>query len=491
MNFFVPNGAVANGASAPIYISAEASISVTVGLTLANIGFVVTGSAAVSGAVEITAQQTFTHGPLATITPAGGLYATAWKKHAVSADLDSTVTISAFILRDTYGAADIEVSCGIVAIPSEEIGDSDIEPVGVAITADATLTQHPTASPSGAVAIPAVEGDRTATSTVGIVVTANVYAESGVDTIYDSFATINVAASVTTDNSLVLNYKTITAIIVIDAVGISVADSTRTQVALSTPAAAVTFTVDPLLSSLLDPDDVVCSVAMTATPTRTTYTTATGSSSVIFNMSEAKMRREAQADAAMSLESTADMYVTQYSSSPIGGSSSVTLTEATITQAGVSTLAVTLDVTNTITTRTTVATGITAPFSAVVVPIATRVLPVTSTLSVAGSATATSERMLIAEADPATVTVSTTSTAVRTLSTTSLVDNSATCTIAGSGAVYLQVFPTTILSGSLAVDTLEVVNAESVDPPERTFIRPPYTSELVRPVQEFVFRRAA
>lgn len=59
------------------------------------------------------------------------------------------------------------------------------------------------------------------------------------------------------------------------------------------------------------------------------------------------------------------------------------------------------------------------------------------------------------------------------------------------GLVYILRFGESDIIGTAIVDADSVANAASIDPPERTFIRPPENTTFVRPAQEFTFRKLA
>jgi hypothetical protein len=55
--------------------------------------------------------------------------------------------------------------------------------------------------------------------------------------------------------------------------------------------------------------------------------------------------------------------------------------------------------------------------------------------------------------------------------------------------VFIVQFAESSVSGSGTVLADSVANIESLDPDQRTFIRPPMTTNFVRPFQQFTFRR--
>lgn len=488
MNFSVANGAVANGSSAPNYIAAEAAVSVSCTISLGIAGFIRPGESAVGGGIQATASAIQISAATATVNPVGGLYAAATKKHALAADIDCTGEVVAFILRDVFATADVTAGVSIVAIPAEELGESDAAGY-LTVTASAIRTQFAIASASGTATVPDVDGTRRPRPESTALVFATVYVEAGVNDVYDAFATIRATVSLTLDNALTLNGKTVTATIAPSGIAVVEADAGRIRPGSAAPAGAVNLTADLQRTLNAAADPAACSLAVSATATKITSTTVDLDAAVTFFLSEVLMVRSTTIDFAVSAAVSGNAVLHQPGYSAVGGALSLSLGEATIVKLPTATTTSSGAVTLGVVSRSTGATADTATCSlsvtatAVVTKLATaEVDPVTT------EATAQAIRGLIAQPGAISASSVVSSVASKSVPAIALVETSGSCTIS---QILRTTFGDTTLGGVVSIDTLETVNAESRDPESRTFIRPAYTSEFTRPAQEFEFRRVA
>lgn len=492
MNSTLANGAVANGASAPTFISAEASINASCSVSVGLIGFIKPGSAAPSGSLSTTVTSIIVHAAAAAVSPAGNLFPAGTKTSALSADIQISAELVAFILRDVFASADVDVSANIVAIPAEELGESS-PAAYLTVTADATRTQHAVAFPAGTASIPDVSVTRTPRPEATILAFTTVRVEAGVNDVYDAFADIRGSANFALDNGLTLNGKTVTAIISCTGTANLTADPGRIRPGSAAPQGRLSLQV--LATQDIDGGTVAASTALTLTAvgTRTVDAEATASVRVSINMAEPKMVRSGTIAFSTSAELSAVPFATLFGVCPVGGSVAASLeeavrtlfAEAAVTGSGGSTL----DIVNLITqgaaspaacSAEIVATGTREVFpDAEVEPVSADMVPQGTVIQLPQV-----EPIVVVSSVPAAV-------AGKITFGTALAQSTGECTIGGLGDVIITRLANTNFGGTLSIVAIQAVNAESYDPLYRTFFRPPYTSEFIRPAQDFEFRRVA
>jgi len=493
MNSTLANGAVANGASAPTFISAEASINASCSVSVGLIGFIRPGSAAPSGSLSTTATPIIVHAAAATVSPAGNLFPAATKTGALSADIQVSAELVAFILRDVFASADVDVSANIVAIPAEELGESS-PAAYLTVTADATRTQHALASPAGTASIPDVSVTRTPRPEATILAFTTVRVEAGVNDVYDAFADIRGSANFALDSGLTLNGKTVTAIISCTGTANLTADPGRIRPGVAAPAGALSVTA--LGSKEINAGAATATTALTASAEGIRAVTADtlATARVSINLSEAKMFRSGAIalDAAAAVVSAVTS-VKQFGASPIGGAAAVNLGEALRVVRPEATAAVSGSLSVGVVNVTTQASAFTAACSANVTATGVRqLIPVSEVEPVSAEVSTQAVIVKLPQAEPVVATSSVpAAVAGKVTFSTALAQSTGECTIGGLGDVVVERFVSTSLGGALSIVAIEAVNAESYDPLYRTFFRPPYTSEFTRPAQDFEFRRVA
>lgn len=485
MNFYAPNSAVVNGTSTPIWLQGFASTTGSLNAA-ADANYIRSGVAAVEASATIVADCTYIHKPDADAPSVSGLFGVATKTHALAADVGGAVNIQAFVLRDAFATAAIDLSADIVAIVADEIGaatanaTAEVTPVGTRVQPQGA------SAPTGTASIPAVTALARRETTIDIDVSAAVYANPNVNGVSTETSAVTGSANIALSNSLVLNTKTQAAgSLPVLGTASSIPAGTVTQTAQALPTSvAVVLVAEPFIENIAL-TFATGSGAMTAIPNRTTQSSA-GMSSSSFASAQALQKYSAEP---ITLSGTFEVTAQSNQTFRPTLNFHATLASASagvIVKVGVASIDADVVIPDPDSVRTTfatcdvqVATSVSAAGTRVKSGAATSScvagLTALGTRSVFPDSTLATEASIIAEATRVAIGSS---------------DAAVTCEVVDLGA-FRTTFGAGDYVGTMTLFVDSVANPASVDPPERTFVKPFAQFDFQKIEQEFVFRRAA
>lgn len=489
MNFYAPNSAVANGTSGQIWLQGAASVAASASLS-ASANFVRSGSASLSGAVTLSASCTYIHKPDSTAPSVSGLFGVATKIHALAAAIGGSVNIQSFVLRDAFASANIDAEVSIVAIVADEIGASSVSATA-SVTATGTRIQpQGQSAPAGTMTVPAVASLATRKTTVLLDVSAEIYANPNVNGVSIEFATVTGTTTIALSNTLVLNTKTqVAGSLPILAQASSVPAGTVTQHAAALPTSVAAVVVaEPLIESTSVVQTLSGVAQVSATQTLTTLATATALASSAVQPVSARTRFNVQPITVQcSAVMVADLNNFFRPEVHYDGVASV-VSAGVVNKLPTSTTAASVNVVidGDQVVRSLVATADISGSSSVsvvgtAVKIATSTVTPSAAVASAGFITKLASGVVTGASNVIPI-------GLRTVTSSAELESTASCVEEGSSRL---VFGTGVVSGQLIIFADSVSNPASLDPPERTFIKPAVQSDFVKLETEFVFRRAA
>lgn len=487
MNLYAPNSAVANGTSTPIWLQGNASVAASASVT-SDANYIRSGVANPVGTASVTADCTYIHQPDAAAPSASGLFGVATKTHAIAAAVGGSANIQAFVLRDAFAAASISATVEIVAIVADEIGAATVNATAEVTPVGTRIQPQGASAPAGTASIPAVAALARRETTVNLDVSAEVYANPNLNGVSVEFADVIGTTNIVLSNSLVLNTKLQApgSLSILGAAS-SVPNATITQTARALPTSvALIVLAEPFIDNIALAT-LAASAEVAATATITTEATAQPVTATSHATSKALQRFSSEDIVlAASAEITAQTNTTFRPNINFPAQAQTT-SSGVIVKVGIAALDADAEVPAVVSVRTTfaTATGTAQPSLTVV---ATRVVKPDAT------ATASSDIVpppaFIIKAGESDVAAASNVVPIGTRVVTSPVAPDATAEVVDTGA-FVTRFGTGLASGVVTLFVDSVANPASLDPPERTFIKPPVQSDFVKLETEFVFRRAA
>lgn len=524
--FYTPDGAAVN--TAPESGLTQASANISGACSASSVGnYILLPTVAVpgSGAVAPTA--------IRTVLPDSQSTGTAfWVPRSVKTHLSTQVnfssvgSVNAFVLRTIQVAATVATTASLAAIPADQLGVSN--PSSVATVAPtATRVQLSTANSSASVSA-------TATADVNRQVVANissqntVYVTVGINDVFEAYAPVPCSATVAVDP---VGLRTAPATTAILSTATGSATGTLIQPGLGEPlGVSSTVILDPFLS--ISPGVAIASSGTVQTsPFIISFINSSISASAV-TTGRGSQTFQAATDLQPNLSTIVANINTKFStSSVIQGNTNNTATGVIfkVSEANVSAQAgvvnddtVTHQLTCTLSAPNAVVTAearlaergeanVSAPSGTVLVE-ARLAEQGQVAISSVGDCVVFDDQLLVtrfveAQLTPAAVV---SSIGVRVKVANASVSGANTVAnvpgvltklpnveisptgqvVLGDGNfIFIVQFAESSVSGSGTVLADSVANIESLDPDQRTFIRPPMTTNFVRPFQQFTFRR--
>lgn len=524
--FYTPDGAAVN--TAPESGLTQASANISGACSASSVGNYIllpTVTVPASGTVAPTAVRTVLPDSQSTGT-------TFWvprgvKTHLSSAvNFSSTGSVNAFVLRTIQVVSSVIATASLAAIPADALGESDASSVAT-VSSAATRVQFSTAASSAS-------GSATATADVNRFVVANidssntVYVTVGINGVFEAYAPVPCTASLAIDP---VGLRIAPALATVAASASSLANATQVQPGLAQPlGVSSTLIIDPFLS--ISPGvAITASGAMQSSSFITTFINSAISASVA-TTGRGSQTFQAFTDLQPNLSTVVANVNTKFSSSAViqGNTNNsangviIKVSEASMNASAgiVNDDTVTHQLTCTLSAPNAVVTAearlaergvanISAPSGAVLVE---------ARLAEQGQVTASSSAALLILDNQLLVTrfVQAQLTPAATVSPTGVIVKVANATVSGAGAVanvpgvltklpnveisttgqvvlgdenfvFIVQFAESSVAGSGTVLADSVANIDSLDPAQRTFVRPPMTTNFVRPFQQFTFRR--
>lgn len=524
--FYTPDGAAVN--TAPESGLTQASANISGACSASSVGnyiWLPTVAVPTSGTVAPTATRTV----LPDSQPTG---AVLWVPRAVKthlstqANFSSTGSVNAFVLRTIQVAAAVITTASLAAIPADQLGESDSSAVAT-VSPTATRVQLSKANSSAS-------GSATATADVNRQVVANissqntVYVTVGINGVFEAYAPMPCSATVAVNP---VGLRTAPALSTILSTATSLATGTLVQPGVGTSlGVSSTVILDPFLSISpgveITASGTVQTSAFLNTPISSNISASvvtTGRGSQIF---------QATTDLEPNLSTIVANINTKFSSSSViqgNTNNSATGVIVKVSEANVSAQAdianddtVTQQLTCTLSAPNAVVTvearlaergevNISAPSGAVLVE---------ARLAEQGQVAVNSASDCVVFDDQLVVTrfVEAQLTPAATVSPTGVIVKVANASVSGAGTVadvpgvltklpnaeisptgqvvlgdenfvFIVQFAESSVSGSGTLLVDSVANIDSLDPDQRTFVRPPMTTNFVRPFQQFTFRR--
>lgn len=524
--FYTPDGAAVN--TAPESGLTQASASISGACSASSVGnYVLLPSVSVpsSGAVSPVATRT--------VLPEGSPTGTTFwvprgvKTHlSTQANFSSIGSVNAFVLRTIQVAAAIATTASLAAIPADQLGESDSSAIAT-VSPSATRVQSSTAASSAS-------GSATATADVNRQVVANissqntVYVTVGINGVFEAYAPMPCSATVAVDP---VGLRTAPALSAILSTATGSATGTIVQPGVGgSLGVSSTVVLDPFLS--ISPGvGITASGTVQTSPFINTSISSNISASVA-TTARGSQKFQASTDLQPNLSTVvANINTKFFTTSVIQGNTNNTATGVIfkVSEANVSAQAgvvnddtVTHQLTCTLSAPNAVVTAearlaergesnISAPSGTVLVE-ARLAEQGQGNISSVGNCEVFDDQLLVTRFVEAQFTQA------ATVSTTGVLIKVANASVSGAGTVanvpgvltklpnveisstgqvvlgdenfvFIVQFAESSVSGSGTVLADSVANIESLDPDQRTFIRPPMTTNFVRPFQQFTFRR--
>jgi len=545
--FYTPDGAAVN--TAPESGLTQASANISGACSASSVGNYIllpTVTVPASGTVAPTAIRTVLPDSQSTGT-------TFWvprgvKTHLSSAvNFSSTGSVNAFVLRTIQVVSSVIATASLAAIPADALGESDASSVAT-VSPAATRVQFSTAASSASGSATATaDVNRFVVANIGS--NNTVYVTVGINGVFEAYAPVPCTASLAIDP---VGLRTAPALATVAASASSLANATQVQPGLAQPlGVSSTLIIDPFLSIspgvAITASGSIQSSPFINTPISSAISasvTTTGRGSQIF---------QATTDLEPNLSTIVANINTKFSSSAVirgNTSNSATGVIFKVSEANVSAQAgvanddtVTHQLTCTLSAPNAVVTvearlaergesNISAPSGAVLVE---------ARLAEQGQVTASSSAALLILDNQLLVTrfVEAQLTPAATVSSTGVIIKVAIASLSAPNAVvtaaarlaergeadingantvanvpgvltklpnveisptgqvvlgdenfvFIVQFAESSVAGSGTVLADSVANIDSLDPAQRTFVRPPMTTNFVRPFQQFTFRR--
>jgi hypothetical protein len=545
--FYTPDGAAVN--TAPESGLTQASANISGACSASSVGnYILLPTVAVpgSGAVAPTA----TRNVLPDSQPTG---TTFWvprgvKTHlSTQANFSSIGSVNAFVLRTVQVAAAVITTASLAAIPADQLGESDSSAVAT-VSPTATRVQLSTANSSASGSATAT-ADVNRQVVANISSQNTVYVTVGINGVFEAYAPMPCSATVAVDP---VGLRTAPALSTILATATGSATGTLVQPGLGEPlGVSSTLILDPFLS--ITPGVAITASGTVQTSSFITTPISSSISASVVTTGRGSQTFQAATDLQPNLSTiVANISNNFFSTSVIQGNTNNTATGVIfkVSEANVSAQAgvvnddtVTQQLTCTLSAPNAVVTAearlaergesnISAPSGTVLVE-ARLAEQGQVAVSPAGDCVVFDDQLLItrfveAQLTPA-ATVSSAGVIIKVASASISTPNATVTSearlaergeadISGAGAVanvpgvltklpnveisstgqvvlgdynfvFIVQFAESSVSGSGTVLADSIANIDSLDPDQRTFIRPPMTTNFVRPFQQFTFRR--
>jgi len=545
--FYTPDGAAVN--TAPESGLTQASANISGACSASSVGnYILLPTVAVpgSGAVAPTATRTV----LPDSQPTGtALWVPRGVKTHLStqANFSSTGSVNAFVLRTIQVVSSVIATASLAAIPADALGESDASSVAT-VSPAATRVQFSTAASSASGSATATaDVNRFVVANIGS--NNTVYVTVGINGVFEAYAPVPCTASLAIDP---VGLRTAPALATVAASASSLANATQVQPGLAQPlGVSSTLIIDPFLS--ISPGvAITASGSIQSSPFINTPISSAISASVT-TTGRGSQTFQATTDLEPNLSTIVANINTKFSSSAVirgNTSNSATGVIFKVSEANVSAQAgvanddtVTHQLTCTLSAPNAVVTvearlaergesNISAPSGAVLVE---------ARLAEQGQVTASSSAALLILDNQLLVTrfVEAQLTPAATVSSTGVIIKVAIASLSAPNAVvtaaarlaergeadingantvanvpgvltklpnveisptgqvvlgdenfvFIVQFAESSVAGSGTVLADSVANIDSLDPAQRTFVRPPMTTNFVRPFQQFTFRR--
>lgn len=545
--FYTPDGAAVN--TAPESGLTQASANISGACSASSVGNYIllpTVTVPASGTVAPTAIRTVLPDSQSTGT-------TFWvprgvKTHLSSAvNFSSTGSVNAFVLRTIQVVSSVIATASLAAIPADALGESDASSVAT-VSPAATRVQFSTAASSASGSATATaDVNRFVVANIGS--NNTVYVTVGINGVFEAYAPVPCTASLAIDP---VGLRTAPALATVAASASSLANATQVQPGLAQPlGVSSTLIIDPFLS--ISPGvAITASGSIQSSPFINTPISSAISASVT-TTGRGSQTFQATTDLEPNLSTIVANINTKFSSSAVirgNTSNSATGVIFKVSEANVSAQAgvvnddtVTHQLTCTLSAPNAVVTvearlaergesNISAPSGAVLVE---------ARLAEQGQVTASSSAALLILDNQLLVTrfVEAQLTPAATVSSTGVIIKVAIASLSAPNAVvtaaarlaergeadingantvanvpgvltklpnveisptgqvvlgdenfvFIVQFAESSVAGSGTVLADSVANIDSLDPAQRTFVRPPMTTNFVRPFQQFTFRR--
>jgi len=545
--FYTPDGAAVN--TAPESGLTQASANISGACSASSVGNYIllpTVTVPASGTVAPTAIRTVLPDSQSTGT-------TFWvprgvKTHLSSAvNFSSTGSVNAFVLRTIQVVSSVIATASLAAIPADALGESDASSVAT-VSPAATRVQFSTAASSASGSATATaDVNRFVVANIGS--NNTVYVTVGINGVFEAYAPVPCTASLAIDP---VGLRTAPALATVAASASSLANATQVQPGLAQPlGVSSTLIIDPFLS--ISPGvAITASGSIQSSPFINTPISSAISASVT-TTGRGSQTFQATTDLEPNLSTIVANINTKFSSSAVirgNTSNSATGVIFKVSEANVSAQAgvanddtVTHQLTCTLSAPNAVVTAearlaergesnISAPSGAVLVE---------ARLAEQGQVTASSSAALLILDNQLLVTrfVEAQLTPAATVSSTGVIIKVAIASLSAPNAVvtaaarlaergeadingantvanvpgvltklpnveisptgqvvlgdenfvFIVQFAESSVAGSGTVLADSVANIDSLDPAQRTFVRPPMTTNFVRPFQQFTFRR--
>lgn len=524
--FYTPDGAAVN--TAPESGLTQASANISGACSASSVGNYIllpTVTVPASGTIASTAVRTVLPDSQSTGT-------TFWVPRSVKTHLSSAVnfsstgSVNAFVLRTIQVVSSVIATASLAAIPADALGESDASSVAT-VSPTATRVQLSTANSSAS-------GSATATADVNRFVVANidssntVYVTVGINDVFEAYAPVPCTASLAIDP---VGLRTAPALATVAASASSLANATQVQPGLAQPlGVSSTLIIDPFLA--ISPGvAITASGAMQSSSFITTFINSAISASVS-TTGRGSQTFQAFTDLEPNLSTIVANINTKFSSSAViqgNTDNSATGVIIKVSEASMNASAgivnddtVTHQLTCTLSAPNAVVTAearlaergvanISAPSGTVLVE-ARLAEQGQVAISSAGGCVVFDDQLLVTRF------VESQLTPAATVSPTGVRVKVANATVSGAGAaanvlgvltklpnveisptgqvvlgdgnfVFIVQFAESSVAGSGTVLADSVANIDSLDPAQRTFVRPPMTTNFVRPFQQFTFRR--
>ena len=545
--FYTPDGAAVN--TAPESGLTQASANISGACSASSVGNYIllpTVTVPASGTVAPTAIRTVLPDSQSTGT-------TFWvprgvKTHlSTQANFSSTGSVNAFVLRTIQVVSSVIATASLAAIPADALGESDASSVAT-VSPAATRVQFSTAASSASGSATATaDVNRFVVANIGS--NNTVYVTVGINGVFEAYAPVPCTASLAIDP---VGLRTAPALATVAASASSLANATQVQPGLAQPlGVSSTLIIDPFLS--ISPGvAITASGSIQSSPFINTPISSAISASVT-TTGRGSQTFQATTDLEPNLSTIVANINTKFSSSAVirgNTSNSATGVIFKVSEANVSAQAgvanddtVTHQLTCTLSAPNAVVTAearlaergesnISAPSGAVLVE---------ARLAEQGQVTASSSAALLILDNQLLVTrfVEAQLTPAATVSSTGVIIKVAIASLSAPNAVvtaaarlaergeadingantvanvpgvltklpnveisptgqvvlgdenfvFIVQFAESSVAGSGTVLADSVANIDSLDPAQRTFVRPPMTTNFVRPFQQFTFRR--
>lgn len=484
MNFYAPNSAVANGTLTPIWQQGSATTAGSCSVS-ANATYFRRGESAPESTGALSATATYVHASTqASALAEAGLFGVATKQHAIRSAVSAKATITAFVRRDVTASADIAATAVIVVIPANIIADSTAS--GAAqVSASATRTQNAAVLHAESIATAGVVVQESIGCSVLIDAKANIYADSGVNGVFTAFASPTGTALVST---LPVDPTVLKTLAVDSAAAPSTAELAADGTLITSAVSAVVGTANLVLGTAsIQPtavvDDMDCTAIVSAEATRSQFAQATAIGSAA-TTSKALQKFQVFSTLVGTVNITDNVFRRTPAQAATEASAEVPVVGTRVVLPSADTES-TSEIAAVQYLYTTFGDATAAP-TAQVTASSVRGVKGDAAASATASTSAVGAAFKVAES-AISVSAEATSQGLRIANVSSTLSGYGVSTAQG-GVVRLAYSD---ISGIASIDADSVSNPASIDPQERTFIKPPAQFDFQKVEQDFVFRRVA